>query len=45
MNNIGESGISKEALDEGRRKTWLLLVMIFENSDFKIHNIGFKFRE
>ena len=44
MNNIGESGISKEALDEGSRKTWLLLV-IFENSDLKINNIGFKFRE
>ena len=44
MNNIGESGISREALDEGRRKTWLLLV-IFENSDLKIKNIGFKFSE
>ena len=44
MNNIGESGISREALGEGRRKTWLFLV-IFENSDLKINNIGFKFRE
>ena len=44
MNNIGESDISREALDEGSRKTWLLLVS-FENSDLKINNIGFKFRE
>ena len=44
MKNIGESGISREALDEVRRKTWLLLV-IFENSDLKTNNIGFKFRK
>ena len=44
MNNTGESGISRETLDEGRRKTWLLLV-IFENSDLKTNNIGFKFKK
>ena len=44
MNNIGESGISRETLDEGKRRTWLLLV-IFENSDSKTNNIGLKFKK